>query len=131
MPMVVFLYHFIFHHGAVPCLDNIVKLRVDRGLNQHLVAIIAEQLDNGGQGRHNAETPAHQGSIGLPVVAAHFPVLHSLKIAVRAGGVAPNAFLGLCLAGVNNGLCRAKVHIRNPQRNHIGRSEFLDALVIL
>src|SRR5699024_4341680 len=79
----------------------------------------------------NAQAPAHEGGVGLPVVALDLPLLHSLKIAVRPGSVTPDAFLGFCLAGVDDRLRRAEIHICDPQRDDVCCAKFFDPLIVL
>src|SRR5699024_2865168 len=130
VPAAVLLHQLVFHHGAVPGLDHVVKLRIDRRLDQDLVPVPAEQLDDGRHGGHHAQAPAHQGRVGLPAVALDFPFLHGFKVAGRAGGVAPDALLGFGLAGVDDGLGGAEVHIRHPQGDDVGGAELFDPLVV-
>ena len=130
VPVAVFFHQLVFHHGSAPGFHHVVELGVDRGLDEHLVAVLAEQLDNGGQGGHNAKAPAHEGSVRLPVVALDFPFLNGFKVAGGAGGVAPDALLSLGGAGVDNGLGRAEIHIRHPQGDHIGCAELLGTLIV-
>ena len=131
VPMAVFLHQLVFHHGAVPCFHHVVELGVDRRLDQDLVPVLAEQLDDGRQAGHHAQAPAHEGGVGLPAVALDLPFLHGLKVAGRAGGVAPDALLGFGLAGVDDGLGGAEIHVRHPQRDDIGGAKLFDPLVVL
>ena len=48
----------------------------------------------------------------------------------RAAGVAPDALLGPGGQGVDNGLGGFKVHVGNPQGDHLVRSKLLNPLVI-
>ena len=130
VPMAVFLHQLVFHHGAVPCFHHVVELGVDRRLDQDLVPVLAEQLDDGRQAGHHAQTPAHEGGVGLPAVALDLPFLHGLKVAGRAGGVAPDALLGFGLAGVDDGLGGAEIHIRHPQGDDVGGAELFDPLIV-
>ena len=130
VPRSIFFHQLVFHHGTAPGFHHIVEFRVDRGLDEDLVPLRAEQLDDGGQGRNNAQAPAHQCGVGLPVVAPDLPLLNGFKITVRTGGIAPDAFLGFCLAGVDDGLGRPEIHVRHPQGDHVARSKLLDALIV-
>ena len=53
------------------------------------------------------------------------------EIAVRAGGVAPDALFGFGFAGVDDGLRGAEIHVRHPQGDDVGGAELLDPLVVL
>ena len=130
-PFSVRFHQRVFQHFPSPGLRHIVKFRVHRGLDENFVAISAEQLDEGGQGGHHAKTPAHEGNVRRPALASLLPLLHRLKIAVRAGGIAPDALLSLGNAGVDDGLGGAEVHVRHPQGDDIGGAEFFGAFVIL
>ena len=130
-PFSVRFHQRVFHHFPAPGLRHIVKFRVHRGLDENFVAVAAEQSDNRGQGGHHAKAPAHERNVRRPALAALLPLLHRLKIAVRTGGVAPDALLSLGNAGVDDGLGGAEVHIRHPQRNDVGGAEFFGPFVIL
>ena len=130
VPVSVLLHQLVFHYGTVPGLHHIVEFRVNRRLNHDLVSVFTEQLHNRRQGRNHAQAPAHQGNVRLPVVPFYLPLLNSLKVTVRPRGISPDSLLGFLDTGVDDGLSGAEIHIRYPQRNHIGSSELLHPLVI-
>ena len=130
-PYPILFHQTVFHHLAAPGLYHIVELGVYRGLDHHLGPFFREDLHQSGQSGHHAQAPAHQGCIHLPSVPPLLPALHRLKIAVRPGRVPPDPLLGLLAAGIDDGLCRAKIHIRHPQRDHIIGPELQLPLIIL
>ena len=130
-PLAVLLHELILQNLAVPCLGHIIELGVHRRLNQDAATLRGEQLHAGGQGLHHAQAEAHEGLVDIPAVAALLPAPNGLKIAVRPGGIAPDALLGPGLQGVDDGLGGLEVHVRDPQGDHIVGAEFFLALVVL
>ena len=130
-PLAVLLHELILQNLAVPCLGHIIELGVHRRLNQDAATLRGEQLHAGGQGLHHAQAEAHEGLVDIPAVAALLPAPNGLKIAVRPGGIAPDALLGPGLQGVDDGLGGLEVHVRDPQGDHVLCAEFLLPLVIL
>ena len=96
-PFAVLFHQLVFHHSAVPGFGHIVKLTINRGLDQHFTAFRGEQLYQHAQCGHNAQAPAYQTAIDGPAMAALLPVADGFKVAGRAAGVTPDAFL--CTGG--------------------------------
>ena len=130
-PHAVLLNKAVFQHVAVPGLGHVVELGVHRRLDQHIAALRGEELDHGGNALHHTQAEAHEGRVDLPAVAALLPVPDGGKVALRPGGIAPDALLGPGGQGVDDGLGGAEIHIRDPQRDDIVRAEFLLPFIIL
>ena len=130
-PPAVSLHKPVFQDLPAGKLGHVVKLAVNRGLNQHAAALGSIELNHGAEGLHHPQAEAHEGRVGGPAVPAALPIPYGLKIAGGPGGVAPEALLRPGLQGVDDGLCGFEVHVGNPQGNHILRAKLLDPLVIL
>ena len=113
-PYAVPLQEVILHQGPSGIFCDIEKFRVHRRLDQDLFSLLGKQLDDPRQGRDHSQAPAAERRIKLPAVSSLLPVCIRLKIAVRPGGITPDPFLRFLFAGVDDGLGRLKIHIRDP-----------------
>ena len=129
-PAAVPLHELVLQHRAAPGLGHVVKLGIDRRLDQHIAALRSEQAHGGGNGLHHPQAEAHSGWVDLPAVPALLPAPDGLEVAVRPGGVAPKSLLRPGGEGVNDGLGSLEVHVRNPQRDHVLSAEFFLSLVV-
>ena len=130
-PPVVPLHQLVFDNPPPGELRHVVELAVDRGLNQDIASLGGIELNHGAEGLDHSQAEAHEGRVRGPAVPAALPVPDGLEVAGGPGGIAPDPFLRPPLKGVNDGLGGLKVHVRNPQRDHVLPAELLAPLVVL
>ena len=130
-PLAVVLQEAVFQNLPVPGLGHVVKLGVHRRLDQHAAALRGEELHHSTNGLDHAQAEAHELGVDVPAVAALLPAPDGLKVALRTGGVAPDALLSPGSQGVDDGLGGLEVHVRDPKVDHVVGAEFLLPLVVL
>ena len=130
-PAAVLFCQPVFNDPPSGKFGHVVKLAIDRGLNQHIAPLGGVELHAGAESLHHSQAEAHQARVRGPAVPAALPVPDGLEIAGGPGGVAPEALLCPGLQGVDDGLGGLEVHVRNPEGNHVLGAEFLEPLVVL
>ena len=116
---------------AVPVLHRVIKLAVNRSQEQDLITGIGELPHTGAQGRDHAQAEQAALDIGPPAVALLLPVAHGLEIGVGAAGVAEHSLLVARVDGIQDGLGRAQVHVRDPHGDQIPAAVPLFQFIVL
>ena len=130
-PLAVPLHHLVFNDRPSGELGHIIELAVYGRLDEDVSALGGVELHHGAEGLDHAQAEAHEAGVRGPAVAAALPVPDGLEVAVRAGGVPPDALLGPGGEGVDDGLGGLEVHVCDPQGDHVLGAELLFALVVL
>ena len=126
-----FVYQCIVYYLTVVVTDNIGKRIIDRILDQYRVSRLCESLYRCAQCKYHTGGLHDPFSLRLPVMVLLHPVRYSIIIGILGLGVSVDSMIHCRIKTLCNFIRYRKIHVCDPQRQHIRRLASLHGIVVL